>query len=383
MNIRFTKEDIFLIVSAVLIIILAVFIFFNEIYTNSKDNQIVLKITEQAAQNNINQEQSVKDINQVATTTIIEWRCLSDDEEAGFYNRFDKFVFAQTEIPKEYPFEVIVRDKKNKVEKNRIIIDNIKENYHPIEIHKCGIYVIRQFNYNNKKRKQNPGYREEFWCYDYSGNGESLILLAEKPKEFISYYSTDFRVSTNEKYVVLEHGYHGKDDYSLIIKDLNTKEDIFILKLSDIIEKYPDVIGSFGMLYWKEDDKYFWADIFQGARALGYLKIDSNDWSWEVFETPDKHLAGFGPNFKTGWMPYVPSAVWTGIVEMDEEIRQEAKERGQTSILYLYNLFTKKQFKIYETAIDPIWNYGPPIWLSDTELEYKLPNGEKKVYEVK
>ena len=93
-------------------------------------------------------------------------------------------------------------------------------------------------------------------------------------------------------------------------------------------------------------------------------------------------MGGFEPNYTTGWMPYAPDTVWTGIVEITEEIRREAKARGQTSSLHLYNLFTKEQIKIDETAIDPIWNFGPPIWISDTELEYKLPDGGKRVYQI-
>lgn len=309
------------------------------------------------------------------------WQCLKEDEEAGYYDKLGEF--SQTWVAREYPLKVIVRDKNTKKEIRSIVINSVMESYHPAEVFSCGIYVMVGTNYDPKKTKQNIGYKDELYKFDYSGNKEKLVLLSEKPKEFISYYSLDFRVSPNEKYVALIKSYGGQADYSLVIKDLETKEDVFSLKMNNFINKYPDIEGSFDMVDWKLDGRYFWADIMNGAPVSGYLRVDSRDWSYDAWVAPPRALGGFVPNYTTGWMPYAPSAVWTGMVEMDEAVREEARVNKQTSPLYIYNLFTKQKIKITDTDIDPIWNWGPPEWISNKTLKYKLPNGEEKQYNLK
>ena len=307
-------------------------------------------------------------------------RCLKDNEVASYEIKKKK-----NEVSKAIIF---IKEKQTGNEINNFEIELLSpDHYHSVELHKCGVYAAKSFNYDYITHKSLPGYKAGIWKYNYYGNGEEIVITDEDSLGNLGgykhFFSIDFRVSPDEQYVVLVKGYLGSKEYSLVIKDLNTKEDIFILKLSDIMEKYPDVAGSFGMIEWKENGRYFWTDIFEGAYTPGYVRIDTTDWSWEVFTTPKNAMGGFEPNYKTGWMPYAPDTVWTGIVETNAEIRKEAKARGQTSSLYLYNIFTKQQIKIYETAIDPIWNFGPPTWNSDTELQYKLPNGEKRIYKVK
>ncbi|MFH0891745.1 MAG: hypothetical protein V1867_03110 [Candidatus Falkowbacteria bacterium] len=204
-------------------------------------------------------------------------------------------------------------------------------------------------------------------------------------KNYISHYLPDFRVSQNEKYVVLEKGALYDPDYSLVIKSLDTIEDAFVLKMPEISQKHygnDGPLGSFGMWDWKDNDRYFWSDIYAAADTMGYLRIDTTDWSWNFFEAPPGAMGGFEPDLETGWMPYVPSAVWTGVEQLDDQVREEAGADGKISILYIYNLFTKEKIKIDETAADPIWSFGPPSLSGDT-LSYTMPDGEKKVYEMK
>lgn len=313
----------------------------------------------------------------------IEWQCLNENEEAGYYDKLGRF--GQTWVPKTDPLEVIVRDKKNKEEIKKVMIDDVMNSYHPAEVIRCAIYVLREFNFDAKSFKMLPGYNVALWRYGFDNESEKLIIFREKgtDNDYDSSYSYDFRVSPDEKYVALIKSYGGQDDYSLVIKDLKTKEDAFILTMNEFLLRYPDIEGSFDLIGWKSDGRYFWADIMTGAPTPGYLRVDSRDWSYEAWETPEKALGGFEPNYMTGWMPYAPSAVWTGMVEMDEAVRADAKAKGQISPLYIYNLFTKKQIKIDEVQSDPIWNFGPPTWLSDAELEYQMPDGEKKTYKLK
>ncbi len=51
---------------------------------------------------------------------------------------------------------------------------------------------------------------------------------------------------------------------------------------------------------------------------------------------------------------------------------------GQQSSLVLYNLFTEQR-TLLETVDDPGWFYKPK-WISDDELEYRMPSGDVKTY---
>jgi parallel beta-helix repeat protein len=300
--------------------------------------------------------------------------CLSDDEVAAYEIREKK----RGAMDNEAVVIMSINDKKTGAKEFDFQIDNVRINYRPIEVHKCGVYIVKRFNYDYKKIEQDPGsdYKEELWKYDYNGNGETLILLAEKPKEFIAYYSTDFRVDPTENYIVLIRSYLGQPDYALVIKDLETKEDVFVLPLKDI----SNLEGSIGLRSWTKDGRYFWGDIFVGAYVLAFFRIDTVNWNVEVFEIPEGVLGGSALNIEKGYVTQHPGHVWTGIDILTEQIKEEWREQGKISSLYLYNLFTKER-TLLATTDEPLWRFKPK-WLSDTELEYELPNGERKIYKI-
>jgi|SRR3989344_66338 len=281
------------------------------------------------------------------------------------------------------PLVVSVRDKGTQKEKFSFQIEGINpDHYHPVELHKCGVYVLRKFNYDPQKSIQMPGYREELWRYHYDGIGESVFLLAEKNASGIykAEFNNDFRIDPNEKYLVLEKGYLGKDDYALIIKDLETKEDIFSLALEEIVKQYPDFVGNFNMRDWSKDSRYFWGDIFDGADVLAMFRIDSTSWKWEMFEVSPYTMGGTALNPEYGYITYDDGPPWTGDIDFDEINKEEWLKEGKRLNFYLYNLFTKENI-ILTTVDDPLWNFKPK-WLSDTELQYELPDGEKKIYKI-
>jgi protease II len=307
-------------------------------------------------------------------------RCLNENERADFkIERLGKYP--SVEYNKGF-IEIIVREINTNEEIIRFKIDDIisPSHYHPVETHRCGVYVIRRFNYDPGKTKQDPGYREELWKYEYNGNGQRLILLAEKQKEFISYYSPDFRIDPHEIYLVLEKGYLGREDYSIVIKNLKTKEDVFTLSAKSIAEQHPNIIGVFNMLEWSKDSRYFWASISDGAYVKGYLRIDIKHPKVDIFEVPDGALGGMPLNINTGYIPIQPGLVWTGDTELTQEIKEKERKEGKKSFLYLYNLFTKEK-KLIQTTDEPQFFFKPK-WISDTELEYYLPTGERKVYKI-
>ncbi len=289
-------------------------------------------------------------------------KCLNENFDASY--KIDE---------KEIPLAdiiIYITDKNIGKEISSFRIDNIFKTSTSIELHRCGIYVIKFFNYDPKISKQKSEFNVEFWKYYYNGKGTKLLLSED--------FSYDFRIDPEEKYIVLEKGYLSKDDYALIIKDLNTKEDIFTFSAASIFKQYPNVVGNFNMQEWTKDSRYFWGDIFDGAYVNGYFRIDTQNWKADVYEAPDGAMGGFPLNVNTGYVPIQPGQVWTGDYQLTEELKEQYKKEGKKSELYLYNLFTKEKIQI-ETSNEPLF-YFEPKWLSDNELEYELPTGEKKVY---
>ena len=283
--------------------------------------------------------------NTQATTT--PWQCLKEGEEADFViNKKENQQSTAT---------IIIKNKKTNREIKEFEIGLVSpDHYHPLELKKCGIYTTKSFGYNYKTREAVGDYEFKLWVYDYSGQSKELLLLGRKEGDnYNLIYSSDFRVSPNEKYVALIRSYSTQPDYALVIKDLKTKDDVFTLEMKEVINKYPDIGGDFSLIGWKQAGKYFWADIYTAALTAAYLRINSQDWNWELFPTPPKALGGYEPNYITGWMPYAPAAVWTGMVEMDELVREEARARGQISPLYLCLLYTSPSPRDLSTSRMP------------------------------
>ena len=113
---------------------------------------------------------------------------------------------------------------------------------------------------------------------------------------------------------------------------------------------------------------------------LAFFRIEAGIWKWEIFEAPQGTMGGDALNPELGYTTYNTGAPWTGSQELNEEIKKQWQEQGKIASFYLYNLFTKKQI-LLATTTDPIW-YFKPRWLSDTELQYYIPSGEKKVYKI-
>lgn len=308
--------------------------------------------------------------------------CLGKNEIVDFpvneYYSNERFKY-----PK-FPLVIYIRDKNTNKEKFKFQIDNVRENYIS-EIYKCGIYVIRQFNYDPQKIKQgltqDPGYREELWKYDYSGKGESLLLLAEKPKDFISYYDPDFRVDPQEIYVaLLRGGYPERPDYALVIRNFNLKVDSFILSYQDLLKKHPELTGYFGLESWTKNGDYFWGDLSIAANEIAYLRILRDIWRLDILPAPAGTLGGTAFNPEYGYITYDTGPGWIGIDVVAEQIYEEWRKAGKKIDFYLYNLFTKEK-TLLATIDDPSWSFKPK-WISDTELEYEIPNGEKKIYKI-
>ena len=75
-----------------------------------------------------------------------------------------------------------------------------------------------------------------------------------------------------------------------------------------------------------------------------------------------------------------PDNVWYGIDIMTEQEEARRRARGTGTELYIENLFTRERNFVDKTE-EPLW-YFQPKWISDTELQYELPDGTKKIYKI-
>lgn len=267
--------------------------------------------------------------------------------------------------------KIFVKDRNT----NKVIfefqIENIVPNhYYPYEAHRCGIYLVREFNFDYKKGKPLPDFRMEVWRYRYDGSGEKLIE------------ENDFRVSSDEKYLFLIRGYGGSPDYAIVVKDIKTLNDIFVFPIEEIERRNPDMVASISFIResWTRDGRYFWAKTHYGANVLGFIRIDSQNWNVDLLPTPPDVLGGDALNPENGYITVHPGNIWIGIYEIEEQEKAERREKGIGTELYIHNLFTGKRHFIAKTD-EPLWFFKPK-WLSDTELGYELPTGEKKIYKI-
>lgn len=292
--------------------------------------------------------------------------CLNEDTDASY-------KFENNERPLTNIIVNITDKKTEKIISFRI--DNIFSTPISVDTHHCGIYVVKFFNYNTKVSKQKPEFNAEFWKYYYNGEGVKLFSVGD--------FSYEFRIDSPENYISLIKGYAGRDDYSIVIKDLKTLKDAFVLPIADVTKKNPNVVGDIGFYPggWTSDGKYFWVNMFIGAEVYGFVRINTKDWIYEVFPAPKMTMSGDALNINNGMLTYGGNvAPWSGVEEIDQQIQKEALQAGQISSFYIYNLFTKKQYLV-ATTTDPTY-YFRPQWISDTELQYELPTGEKKIYKI-
>jgi len=289
--------------------------------------------------------------------------------------------------------QIFIKDKDTNQEKFSFQTENIIESYHPMELHKCAIYVIKEFNFDEKKHKPLPGYSVELWRYQYNDNGEGEKILAiageDNSGNFIVYYSYDFRIDPLERYLTLMKGYLGSSDYGIVIKGLKTLNDIFVLEMTEIERQHPEIVGNISFITgvgnikyngWSDGGRYFWVDTHYGAVRLGFIRIDTTNWKYEIFPAPQDVLGGDTLNVENGYITVHPGNVWIGIAEINEEEKERRRKEGIGTELYIENLITKERHFVDKTD-EPLW-YFKPKWLSDTELEYELPTGEKKIYKI-
>ena len=307
--------------------------------------------------------------------------CLHDDEYADYPldPKYDK----ATLLPK-LPLIVSIRDKKRSEEKFKFQIDDVFFSAHPLELKKCNVYVMREFNYDSKAGKALSGFSQEIWSYAYNGQGKKLITLAKKGtdgKEEVS-YQFYFHINENESYITLTRGYLGSKDYAVVVKDLKTLNDVFVLTWDNLVNNYGISKSEIGSGSWVDNDT-FPVFVTDGAAAWDEVvvhKDKDNKWNFVIYKFPDDANSVTAYNPDGYWIAYNNGPGWIGVVEVEQEVYKQWRDEGKKISLFVYNLATKQKITL-ATIDDPGWSFKTK-WLSATELQYILPSGEKKIFTI-
>lgn len=304
--------------------------------------------------------------------------CLTSDEIADFDYNIDLYSSRGVKIPYQSTTTIYIRNKNTNKEIFRFTISDVYTNSDSLEIHKCGVYVIRNFDLDEKKDFYK---RHELWRYTFNGEGKILMNNEE-----LLPYDPIVRVDLFENYLALTQYYLGHPDHAIVIKNLKIPqlEDILIIRPIDIWQNSPQLNKErrIGVVGWSKNGKYLWGGS-ESQTDYAYFRINIDDRekkNLEVFPMPDDAVNYGPPQVDTGYIWYIYGPVWTGIHEISEQIYEEWRKENKKENLYLYNLFTKEKF-LLSSIDDPSWNFKPK-WISDTELEYELPTGERKIYKI-
>lgn len=262
---------------------------------------------------------------------------------------------------------------------------------HSYLLRDCHFYLHQRGGFNPEDGKVEPGYFWGLLQYGYfsEGDGRRIVTFAEnasgKSQDSKIFFGTTYAITNAERYISLEQSALGKPDYALVIKNIETGEDEYVLTLDEVLKEHPNAAGSFDVGTWvtRPDGEYLKTVIYNGARELAYIYIKRGTWETEIYETPSDLMAGVEgaiPPFAP-LLAYTDVIVWAGFAEMTEQLIDEQVASGQKKHLIVANLKTGKKTVVEEVPIKKAHRFKMK-WFSDTELEYTMPDGTRKTYRV-
>lgn len=308
--------------------------------------------------------------------------CLADDEYADY--PLDPNYISRLQIAK-IPLTISIRDRTTKIEKYKFVVNNVPLSSVQLELHRCGVYVLKEF-------RNSSTWDQELWKYDYSGQGIKLLVFFEVENNQIvktgPQFDGSFRIGPSEHYLALDRGPIGSSNQATIVKDLSSSSlpDVFSVNSQDILKIAPDLSQngrSAEPIGWSSDGKYLWGissePDFSNLVYFRIANLDKN--SLEIFRLPSDavHLNGF--RIDTGHLLYTYGPPFTGIVQETQQVDAEWQKEGRITSLFLYNLFTKKKTLIASSPKYPEWNFNA-YFLSDNQFQYTPPSGATTTYTI-
>lgn len=302
--------------------------------------------------------------------------CLGDDEVASYQinKNSEGGGIVTIEIKKKTADAIIKSFTMGTIDPQRV---------DPLEIHHCHIYVSREFNVDYKRNVLLPGFSEELWAYDFNGIGNKIITFVSKDfagKEN-GIYDFSFKVNDSEQYLVLTRGYLGSSDYAVVVKDLKTLNDIFVLTSADLMSKYKLPQAEIGAGRWL-DNNTFLVFVTDGAVTFDEIVVSKSgaDWKLTILPVPDDASVVTAWNPDGYWIAYNDGPGWIGAEDVAQGIYQQWRAQGKEQSLFAYNLATKQKVTL-ATTNDPSWSFKT-IWVSTTTLQYTLPSRATSTYVI-
>jgi len=287
--------------------------------------------------------------------------CLSSAEYAD-YPASEQNPYIAGE-PNTSTIDIYVRNTQTNTEISHFQISDIDyQQAYALLMRPCNIYVIR--------RIPQP-LSEEFWVYNYAGQG----------KQFIQLQVLEYSIDPTETYFITELNPAMASD-TLDVFNLRTGNLMFVLPVSTINQNYPaDAPSNFDSYGWTENDRYFWGGLFQQADQIAFFRIDTSNWTYQMFQAPDQTLGGDKLNLESGWVTYsINAAPWTGDPNADQYFQQQAEQNGTITSFAIYNLFTKQSYVI-ATSTDPTQEYNA-AWIAPNQLQWSLPGGTSQIFTI-
>ncbi len=201
------------------------------------------------------------------------------------------------------------------------------------------------------------------------------------------YYGLAFSIDPTETYISLERSYLDKPDYALVIKNIKTGKDEYVLTLADLLKKYPTAAGSFDVGQWrtKPDGKLVLAGhLYQDRYKPAFYQLEAGTWKLRVWLTPED-FSGYGEYAMPQYSPYLAYTdfdVFGGIDIIEDQVFADKVARGDTEHLIVVNLETGAREIIAEISL--VRNYRFNLkWISEDTLHYTMPDGEVRIYKIR
>lgn len=250
---------------------------------------------------------------------------------------------------------------------------------------KCNFYVHSSYNYDYQKSKalENYSFKIEKYPYFESSLGKAIVTIQEGPRAVSTLkLSTQFLVDPSEKYIVLINNYMEDDDYSLVIREIDSGKEVYSLYLRDVMKDHPNVFGSFRPEIWKEtpEGNYLHGTIFEGPRWSAFFIIKSDTWETEILPTPDNYRGGVerAGTIDGGYLAYTDQTVWTGIDVVYEAVMEKQLAEGKPKNLFVANLRTGEIRTIESVPLEKEHRFN--LKWQGTTLIYVMPDGTVKTF---